>query len=273
MPVVCGQWRGVPAPRRTLPGRAPVILPSAMTGTPFTSTYSIALRELVRLLEGGEVANGCGIEDDDVGPHALFEDAAIGEAHALSGQGAELADGILQSERVLLADILAQDAREGAVGARVRMLLAEQASGAVPCESLSIDDPGLLRAPAATSGSCHAEHGHRGVGLVSYQEVEEGIDGIFVPHYGDLGEASYPEAAGASGFCTTAIRIASGPGMSCHSLSQSDFGLSMSLRIRARVAGSLRRSISFASPPSCAQGGMKAEKRVEPRACRRRCRR
>jgi len=31
-----------------------------------------SLRELVRLLEGGEVANRCGIEDDDVGPHALF---------------------------------------------------------------------------------------------------------------------------------------------------------------------------------------------------------
>ena len=38
----------------------------------------------------------------------------------------------------------------------------------------------------------------------------------------------------------------------------------MSLRMRSRVAGSFRRSISFASPPSCAHGGMKAEKVVEP---------
>ena len=38
----------------------------------------------------------------------------------------------------------------------------------------------------------------------------------------------------------------------------------MSLRMRARVAGSFSRSISFASPPSCAHGGMKAEKRIEP---------
>ena len=30
--------------------------------------------------------------------------------------------------------------------------------------------------------------------------------------------------------------------------------------MRARIAGSFRRSISLASPPSCAQGGMKAEK-------------
>ena len=34
--------------------------------------------------------------------------------------------------------------------------------------------------------------------------------------------------------------------------------------MRARVAGSFRRSISLASPPSCAQGGMKAENVVEP---------
>ena len=43
---------------------------------------------------------------------------------------------------------------------------------------------------------------------------------------------------------------ASGLGISCHSLSQSLDGVSMSLRIFSRVAGSLRRSTSFAVPPS-----------------------
>ena len=42
------------------------------------------------------------------------------------------------------------------------------------------------------------------------------------------------------GFCTAPIMMASGPGISCHSLSQSFDGVSMSLRIRARVAGSLQ---------------------------------
>src|SRR5215469_3953994 len=74
-----------------------------------------SLRELVRLLESSEVTNGCGIEDDDVGPHALFEDTAVNEAHALRGEGAELADRIFESKSMIFANVLSQDAREGSI--------------------------------------------------------------------------------------------------------------------------------------------------------------
>ena len=69
-----------------------------------------------------------------------------------------------------------------------------------------------------------------------------------------------PCSGSSFGLCTTLTRIASGPSISCHSLSQAVLGVSISLRMRARMAGSFKRSISLASPPSCAQGGMNAEK-------------
>ena len=81
-----------------------------------------------------------------------------------------------------------------------------------------------------------------------------------VPHLRDLRD-SLPLQGVKLRILHHADQIASGPGISCHSLSQAFVGVSMSLRIRARVAGSFRRSMSFAVPPSCAQGGMKARKR------------
>ena len=61
------------------------------------------------------------------------------------------------------------------------------------------------------------------------------------------------------GFCTAPMRKLSGPFTCCHSLFHSREGVSSSLRMRARVAGSFSRSISLRSPPSCAHGGISAE--------------
>src|SRR6185437_14220886 len=55
------------------------------------------------------------------------------------------------------------------------------------------------------------------------------------------------------------MRMASGPGISCHSFSHGAFGVSKSFRMRERIAGSFNLSIIFLSPPSCAQGGMNAD--------------
>ena len=62
------------------------------------------------------------------------------------------------------------------------------------------------------------------------------------------------------GVLTTEIMTASGPGTSCHSLSQSAFGVCISLRMRSRVDGSLSRAIKAEVPPSWAHGGMKADR-------------
>jgi len=66
------------------------------------------------------------------------------------------------------------------------------------------------------------------------------------------------------GFCTAPTMIDSGPVICCHSLFHLPPGVSISLRMRARVAGSLSRSMSFLSPPSCAHGGTMAEKLLKP---------
>lgn len=52
-----------------------------------------ACGELCGLGVGGVVEDGGGVEDGDVGEVAWAEDAAIGEALALSGERGDLADG------------------------------------------------------------------------------------------------------------------------------------------------------------------------------------
>ena len=76
------------APRSILPGRALVALPSAITGDAVDQHVVHPDRELIRVLEGRLVRDLFRIEDDDVGPHARFEHAAIGQPHPLRRQRA-----------------------------------------------------------------------------------------------------------------------------------------------------------------------------------------
>ena len=70
-----------------------------------------------------------------------------------------------------------------------------------------------------------------------------------------------PCSGSSFGFCTALDRNDSGPVTCCHSLFHvAATAYSISLRMRARMAGSFSRSISCLSPPSCAHGGMIAEK-------------
>src|SRR5207302_4321156 len=84
-----------------------------------------SLGKLIGIAECGEVADRGGIEDGDVRPHPHAKHAAAFQAQPLRGKRGELANGIRQSELVLFADVLAQDARESAVGAGMRVLPAE----------------------------------------------------------------------------------------------------------------------------------------------------
>ena len=120
-----------------------------------------SFRKLIGIVEGRAVAHGGGIEDYDVGPHAGFEDSAIGQAHALRGQRGELADGIFQGQNFFFADILGQNARERSVGARVRMRLAENSFGRCAFGIVVDGDPGLLQSKGHV-GLRHAEDGDFG---------------------------------------------------------------------------------------------------------------
>ena len=73
--------------------------------------------------------NRCRIEDHNVGPHAVLENAAIGEAHPLRGQSRKLANGIFERQRLFFADIFAENAGKGSVRPRMRMRLAENSFG------------------------------------------------------------------------------------------------------------------------------------------------
>src|SRR3954465_6804902 len=77
-------------------------------------------RVLVRLVVDGAVGDGGGIEHDDVRLHAGAQQAAIPDFQPLGGVRRHAADGLFEREYVLLADIDAEDAREGPIAARMR---------------------------------------------------------------------------------------------------------------------------------------------------------
>ena len=68
------------------PGSAPVCLPASMTGVPLTITYSMPMGNCLGSVAGGGRADGVGIEDGDVGVHAVAQDAAVLESEPLGGE-------------------------------------------------------------------------------------------------------------------------------------------------------------------------------------------
>ena len=144
-----------PGPRSTFPGSAPVARPSAITGMPFTSTHCMPSESWFGFGERRAVPHLSRVEHHDVRPHPHLEHAAVAEAHALRRQRGELPDRVLQRQPPLLAHVLPQDARKRPVGARVRVLLAEQAVGRGALRVVVDRHPRLLRArarrPAPTS--------------------------------------------------------------------------------------------------------------------------
>ena len=128
-----------------------------------------------------------GIENHDIGPHAGFDHAPVGQPQARGGQRAEFPDGVRQRKCAVFADVLAQDVRKCPISARVRMLLAEQAVGRRALRIVAHADPRLLqRQPHVRLG--HAEHSNLSGGVVFDQEIEDGIEGVFIPELRDFGD-------------------------------------------------------------------------------------
>src|SRR5437773_7856359 len=68
-------------------------------------------RSLVRLLERRAVDHRRRIEHREVREHPLLDEPAIGEAHPLRGERRHLAHGELERKQLLVARIVAEDAR------------------------------------------------------------------------------------------------------------------------------------------------------------------
>ena len=73
-------------------------------------------RVLMRLLERGAVRDRVRVEHDDVGEHAWPQEAARVELEVRRRQAADAAHRLGQRERLLLAHVLPEQAREVAIG-------------------------------------------------------------------------------------------------------------------------------------------------------------
>src|SRR6185369_2699035 len=76
---------------------------------------------LMRLLPGGVVDDGCGIEHGDVGPHAWTEEASVEDVDLRGIRRCHLANRFLHGQDLLIPDVAAEHTGEGAVVARVRV--------------------------------------------------------------------------------------------------------------------------------------------------------
>ena len=110
-----------PRPHTARPGLAPVCSPSASTCAPLTNTCSHAGRILMRLGVGGVVLDLGRVEHDDVGKVARLQQAPLRQPQVRGRQAGQLADGLFQRNDLLVAHVLAQQAGEVAIGARMRL--------------------------------------------------------------------------------------------------------------------------------------------------------
>jgi len=88
---------------------------------------------MVRIIEGGGIADFCGIEYDDVGPVTFAEFATFFEMKGVRGQAGHFADCILEFQNVQFANVAAKDASVVTVAARMGNAFAEFPQSAVTC--------------------------------------------------------------------------------------------------------------------------------------------
>ena len=100
---------------------------------------------LMRLLERRAIRDRRRIEDRDVGEIAFLQQAAAIEAEVLGGQARQPAHRVRERDHLFLAHVLAEQPREVAVGARMRVRLARNTpSGAIDPPSDPSDTHGFV---------------------------------------------------------------------------------------------------------------------------------
>ena len=85
-----------------------------------------ASRVLVRFFERGVIGDCCRIEHHDVGEHSFFQHTAMIELEILRGLRTQTADRFRQGKDFFVATIFAEDPRETAVSARMRVRFQER---------------------------------------------------------------------------------------------------------------------------------------------------
>src|SRR6516225_3932849 len=85
--------------------------------------------KLMRALVGGAILNGRGIEHHDIGEVSTLQPSAVGERQRGGGERRQLVNRLRQAQRLLLADVPGEHAREVAVGAWMRVEPEEHALG------------------------------------------------------------------------------------------------------------------------------------------------
>jgi hypothetical protein len=105
------------------------------------------------------------------------------DAHAPGGEAGHPVDGILEAQDLELADVAAEDAREGAVGPRVR----HAAAGGVDRAGVGADHRRRPTHHGRDVLFAHREADHLDRAMVGDQEVEGRIDRLLAHDGGDLG--------------------------------------------------------------------------------------
>ena len=86
---------------------------------------------MVRIVVGGRIGHGRGIENDDVGEGTGAKFAAVAKLEGFCGERGHFADGVFEGDDFLLAHVAAEDAGVVAVAARVRDGVAEAAHAGI----------------------------------------------------------------------------------------------------------------------------------------------
>src|SRR5579883_2218612 len=111
----------VPGAAQHFPGQCPGHLALINHRNAVHQHVSHALRELIWIVERGQIENGRRVEDDDVSAHSRTQQAPAFQPKALRGERRELANSILERQFVLFAHVLAQNPRKRSIRSRMRM--------------------------------------------------------------------------------------------------------------------------------------------------------
>src|SRR5215471_20211602 len=131
--------------------------------------------KLIWAFERRSIGYGVGVEYDDIGPQAGFEDSAVSKPHFLGGQGREFSNGVFEGQFLFLANVLSENSRKGSISSRVRVLDPEQSIGRCSLRVVADRHP---RLPERESdiGLIHSEDSYVCVGMIFNQQVADGID-------------------------------------------------------------------------------------------------
>ena len=203
----------------------------------------------MRLGIGGAVAEIGGIEDRDVGALALGEEAAVAQLQRARRAAGHLVDRLLQRQQALVMHVVADDARKGAVEARMRHSLPDDA----------------VIGDAIAVGADQAPSGDRTIVRMSSSEIEAistrvaPLSSIRRSQTWSIG--STPRAAASAAIVLPACCGAFGEIETC---TASQDGMrpqllrplsAISASMRARISGCARRASIAALSPTCTQGG------------------